>query len=301
LRPKFNSFVHANPRLTRNRAFTLIELLAVIAIVAVLAALLLPALSRAKQASHSAVCKNNLRQWGIALRIYLDDCGVFPPFSLDDEGSTLTTRWYNRLLAQAGMTDLKWTRNLGREKPPFNEPPPLKGIQVCPSFAKITVAQAKGTVITIGSYAYNRVGFGWSGQLLGLGGDQIDSPSRDWSIANVRLVREHEVVVPTEMIAIGDLMVVSFSKMEGAYLDDLHPLWAKDNDILEIGPQVPSRSNDIDFVRTITKRRHGGRWNILFCDGHSQTLEPSKLFDFQQASVRKGWNNDNQPHWEVAF
>jgi prepilin-type N-terminal cleavage/methylation domain-containing protein/prepilin-type processing-associated H-X9-DG protein len=59
--------------------FTLIELLVVIAVIAVLAALLLPALARAKEESNRAVCSSNLKQWGVAQTMYLDDSkGVFP-------------------------------------------------------------------------------------------------------------------------------------------------------------------------------------------------------------------------------
>lgn len=121
-------------------------------------------------------------------------------------------------------------------------------------------------------------------------------------------VKESDVVSPSGMIAIGDalLSVNAASQIPtpssqrwttGNY--ELNPDIANGVGGVQLmlglvsGPYLNSTLvNDLPLI----KRRHGGRFNVLFCDGHVEGLAVGRLFDYRQPQVRRLWYCDNQPH-----
>ena len=93
-------------RLTRRTAFTLIELLVVIAIIAILIALLLPAVQQAREAARRVQCKNNLKQYGLALHNYHDVNLMFALGGVNNETSIPEASWQARILPYVDQAPL---------------------------------------------------------------------------------------------------------------------------------------------------------------------------------------------------
>lgn len=65
-------------RVRRAPGFTLVELLIVVAVIAILIALLIPAVSGAREAARISICRNNLRQIGVAVGSHEHSLRAFP-------------------------------------------------------------------------------------------------------------------------------------------------------------------------------------------------------------------------------
>lgn len=253
---------------TRCVGFTLIELLAVIAIIAILAALLLPSLMAAKVAAQSAKCRNNLRQLGLALNLYVQDHSAYP----------LCASYFN------GQR-LSWDEALRPFTTSLWDGPLLK----CPAYTWAITREPMAHSIDFlsyrfGSYAYNADGSALGHGARGLGID-MQVPN-DPAFQPRHLVLESGVVSSADMIAIGDapIWVRPFAGTTGGFftLD-----W-------QFG-RIMSYNNQPGTMLKADRKRHRDRYNVVFCDSHVEAIPRVVIFDTAPNSTKR-LNRDNQPY-----
>src|ERR1044071_6203551 len=257
---------HPN-RCLRDR-FTLMELLVVIAIIGILAALVIPALSMTRTASHATTCKNHLRQMGLALKMYVDENNNRYPSYAGSPGPSYgdaTNIWWGGFVY--------WSSKLF----PYNPVNWTSAGYRCPGYNGLTRGPAATNAgERLGSYAYNAVGsvvnYAYTNPILGLG---VSASKRI-------IVSENQVKAPSEMFAIG----------ESRYANDKanpYPGGAGGLDRLECGIGM--------FSSPFDPRRHGNKYNQLFCDGNVSAYNPMVLFN--PTNTASMWNYDHEPHPET--
>ena len=247
----------------RNKnGFTLIELLVVIAIIAVLMSILMPTLRKAREQANFMVCKNNLRNYGLAGTMYLQANDDTFPFGLTCIYSCTTftaahpfqCRWHDAGVEPDGPL---W---------PYLK---AKGVHHCPSFAAIAKtrgANHPGHVASIPikpTFTYSMNGHlsagdshedlsGRLGQMIRL--NQVKHPSR-----TLFFTEENIWIIQTPRDAI-DLSRFALNNMH-------------------FGTQPYGQGDCIaTFHKANDSKRNTGVSNVLFIDGH---VSEEKAYDQQ--------------------
>jgi len=268
----------------RNGAFTLIELLVVIAIIAILAAMLLPALNRAKSAADSAGCKGNLRQIMLGVGMYVQQGGTYPDwilFPVDQLQPLVGASWPEENYAYANGIASSY---IG----------PRRSVYACPGYNRVR-GQFESSPGFFGSYGYNAFGLE-TDTFRGLAGIIPGGATNGFRIPR----RESEVISPSDMIAMADAPFLP-SSVVGMVAPGVprgqtqlnQALWRADL-YSKVMRGLPA---DDPIVQAIP-RRHGGPWNVGFCDGHVENLRAKRLFDVANPDVARRWNIDHMPHNE---
>lgn len=242
---------------TKNKtAFTLIELLVVIGILSLLMALLLPALSSARQLAKGVGCMSNLRQMAFAAQMHVDDHdGYYPPaWVINDDSSTA---WCGKYETAIGSMDVT-------EGPLW---PYLQGKKImrCKTFS-LSNPQLKYT--DSGEIS----GYGINGQYVA-GDPVVDSEDGFWGMTSwARPAMVTQIEKPGETVIFGDC-ARQRTDTQGS------------KEEFFIYPQL---KRDGGENRKTAHYRHRGKVNVVFCDGHTDSLAPTHL-DGQAEETEFGW------------
>jgi prepilin-type N-terminal cleavage/methylation domain-containing protein/prepilin-type processing-associated H-X9-DG protein len=264
-------------RARRATAFTLIELLVVVAIIAILASLLLSAIGKAKALALSAQCKMNLKQLALGLSMYVHDSGGAYPAHFHS-GQNPDYHWEPKIAPELGLSRWGW--------------PYVEGVFKCPGHRY--APQVTNSNFYRASYGYNYFGAPRSYTTRyppvppGLGGregGETDLPS--WYAPT----RESEIRNPANLIAIGDGYVANGPPSGFTFGNAGRILM--ESEIL--GRIIFLSAAPDALTEKIVSRRHRGRINTSFCDGHVEEGKINDLFFSQKTEHLRRWHPDDQP------
>ena len=237
----------------RKKGFTLIELLVVIAIIAILMAILMPALQRVKKQARAIICKNNLAQYGLASRMYLNDFEGDFPYSfrwLYDDNEFVGCGWHD-----ASKNILDNPDRAGQLWPYLKD----KDVHMCPDFyavAKMTgCGNCDGMTIPIDpQYSSCMNSY--------LNGDAWNSVPSQYKTSIDKIRNESEVKNPSRVFFFSEENTFRVPELQNSIINDnnLRATPGTGNDHFATFHDAPSRDLDRGYA------------NAVFVDAHVERV-----------------------------
>jgi prepilin-type N-terminal cleavage/methylation domain-containing protein len=280
----------------KNKGFTLVELLVVISIIAMLLATLIPAMKKAQEQARFVICKNNLRQIGLAGTMYLQaNNNAFPhPLVCIYSRATLTLEF-----TAIHPFQCRWHDSGVTPDGPFWPYLKAKDVTCCPSFARIARTRGKNHPSHVTSlnipieptFTYSMNGF------LGKGDKEEDPVNGEDLVARngaKQMVRLENVKCPAEIIFLTEenIWIINRSNIDGygnnrGYTDNISLSKYALNDMYFMPSEKYGNGDCIaTFHKASDSKMNTGISNIIFIDGH---VGNEKAYDEQD--LVRGYSN----------
>lgn len=222
--------------------FTLVELLVVISIIALLLGVLMPSMQKAKSLARSVICSSNLKQIGLGVDMYLGDYNrnIFPLVHYGTRGANEFGRyWYFGFEPVSSFSLPEGQRELDRKSAKlYRYIQQYDSVEICPAFPyRDYKPKFKTRWMTYGVNA---------------------KLSQDLRGPNGRIVSLNKLIsAPQDVVLFAD----------SAYINTHLPPATPSNPMLEEWHYISPGEPTVHF-------RHGGRANLLYCDGHVGQSDP---------------------------
>lgn len=248
------------------QGFTLIELLVVIAIIAMLLAIVVPALRRAKESAWNVICRNNLKQYGLAGKMYTEDYDALFPNAWGSIFKSIdpyrTCQWHDPLrnpLIKPELAGSLWPYLGGQDKS-----------HICPvfdRFARLSHNPCPSNIEVKPSFGYSMNAF--------LGGFELSGVTQ---YKHILRVKTSDVRSPA---------AIFFFAEENPWITTSRYSSTLNDNALCGGPQHPSAAAAwttstsweptggqtyldcfASFHKTTFDKKESGDSNVVFIDGH---------------------------------